>query len=40
VPINQRQGLKFTYLTSDTHIDVGTDTDALLAAWSINWGGQ
>jgi hypothetical protein len=40
VPINKRQGLKFTYLTSDTNITVGTNVDALLAAWSINWGGQ
>ncbi len=40
VPINKRQGLKFTYLTSDTNISVGTNTDALLAAWSINWGGR
>ena len=38
VPINARQGLKFTYLTSDTNISVGSNADALLAAWSINWG--
>jgi hypothetical protein len=39
VPINTRQGLKITYLTSDTNISVGANTNALLAAWSINWGG-
>jgi len=38
VPINARQSLKFTYFTSDTHISTGANTDALLAAWSINWG--
>ncbi len=38
VPINARQGLKFTYLTSDTNISVGSHSNALLAAWSINWG--
>ena len=38
VPINRQQSLKFIYFTSDTNIDVGSNTDALLAAWSINWG--
>jgi hypothetical protein len=38
MPVARRQSLKFTYLTSDTHISVGANTDALLAAWSINWG--
>lgn len=38
VPINRQQGLKFTYLTSDTNIDVGQNTSSLLVAWSINWG--
>lgn len=38
VPINARQGLKFTFLTNDTNISVGKNTNALLAAWSINWG--
>jgi hypothetical protein len=40
VPINPRQGLKLTYYTSDTHVATGTNTDALIAAWSINWGGM
>ncbi len=38
VPINARQGLKFTFLTSQTNIPIGSDSNALLAAWSINWG--
>ena len=40
VPISARQSLKFTYYTSDTHIATGSNTDALIAAWSINWGGK
>ena len=36
--INARQSLKFTYLTSDTHTATGANFDALLMAWSINWG--
>lgn len=38
VPINSTQGLKFTYLASDTNISTGQDTGSILAAWSINWG--
>ena len=38
VPINARQGIKFTYFTSDTNVSIGNNTDALVAAWSINWG--
>lgn len=38
LPISARQSLKFTYLTSDTHVSTGNNIDALLAAWSINWG--
>ena len=38
LPINRHQSMKFTYLTSDTHVPTGNNTDALLAAWSINWG--
>ena len=40
VPINARQSLKFVYFTSDTHVSTGNNTDALIAAWSINWGGM
>jgi hypothetical protein len=40
VPINKRQGLKLVYFTSDTNTSFGTNTDALIAAWSINWGGD
>ena len=39
MPISPRQSLKLTYYTSDTHVATGTNTDALIAAWSINWGG-
>jgi hypothetical protein len=38
VPISQRQSLKFSYFTSQTNISVGSDFDAFIAAWSINWG--
>jgi hypothetical protein len=38
LPINRQQSLKFTYLTSDTHISTGNKTNALLMGWSINWG--
>lgn len=38
LPINRQQGLKFTYLTSDTHVSTGNHTNALLMGWSINWG--
>ena len=37
LPISARQSLKFTYVTSDTHIRAGANTDGLAAAWSINW---
>jgi hypothetical protein len=40
MPITPRQSLKFTYYTSNTHVATGTNTDALVAAWSINWGGM
>ena len=40
VPINQQQGLKFTYLTSDTHIETGVNTNALLMGWTFVWGGR
>ena len=40
VPINARQGLKFVYFTSDTHTSTGSNIDALIVAWSINWGGM
>ena len=40
VPINARQGLKFVYFTSDTHTSTGSNIDAWIVAWSINWGGK
>lgn len=40
LPLTARQSIKFTYLTSDTHVDTGLDSNALLAGWSINWGGD
>jgi hypothetical protein len=40
MPITPRQGVKLTYYTSDTHVATGSNTDALIAAWSINWGGK
>ena len=38
MPIGARQSLKFVYFTSETHTSVGANTDALIVAWSINWG--
>jgi len=38
IPINAQQGLKFTYLTSDTNTSTGAKTNALLVGWSVNWG--
>jgi hypothetical protein len=38
MPITAHQSLKIVYFTSDTHTDTGINTDALIAAWSINWG--
>jgi len=38
MPVGKNQSLKFTYLTSDTNIAVGSNTNALLVGWSINWG--
>ena len=38
VSISAHQSLKFVYFTKDTHVSSGGNTDALLAAWSINWG--
>ena len=37
MPISKSQSIKVTYLTSDTHISVGMNTDALLFGWSVNW---
>lgn len=38
MPLSKSQSLLLTYLTSDTHISVGQNTDALLLGWSVNWG--
>jgi len=38
MPINAQQGLKFTWLTSDTHVDTGQNANALLVGWTFNWG--
>ncbi len=38
VPISAHQSLKFVYFTKNTHVSSGSNTDALLVAWSINWG--
>jgi hypothetical protein len=37
MPLTARQALKFTYVTADTHVRSGANTQALLAAWSVNW---
>jgi hypothetical protein len=38
MPVRKNQTLKVTYLTSDTNITVGSNTNALLVGWSVNWG--
>ena len=38
LPLSARQSMKFAYLTTDTNVRAGHNSDALLAAWSINWG--
>jgi hypothetical protein len=37
MPISARQALKITWVTAETHIRAGVNSNALLAAWSINW---
>ena len=37
MPLGANQSLKVTYLTTDTHIDVGNNTNTLLLGWSVNW---
>lgn len=37
MPVSKRQSLKVTYLTADTNISVGQNTDTLLLGWSVNW---
>jgi len=38
VPINANQGLKLVYFSGNTNTSLGSNTNALIAAWSINWG--
>jgi len=38
MPISAHQSVKFVYLTRDTNVPSGQNANALLAAWSINWG--
>jgi hypothetical protein len=37
MPLGARQALKVTWVTADTHVRAGVNSDSLLAAWSINW---
>jgi len=37
MPVGRRQSVKLTYLTADTNISVGQNTDTLLVGWSVNW---
>jgi hypothetical protein len=39
IPINAQQGMKLTYLTSDTHVGTGVKFKSFILGWSINWGG-
>jgi hypothetical protein len=38
VPINANQGFKFVYFSGNTNTSLGSNSNALIAAWSINWG--
>ena len=38
MPISPTQGVKFTWLNSRTHTSAGNDYNALIFAWSMNWG--
>lgn len=38
LPINASQGLKFVYFSRNTNTSLGSNSKALIAAWSINWG--
>jgi hypothetical protein len=40
VPINRRQGLKFSYIRGETTVDTGNDSNRFLLAYSIMWGGE
>jgi hypothetical protein len=37
VPINANQGIKLVYFSSNTNTSLGSNSNALLAAWSLNW---
>lgn len=37
VPLSGRQAIKLSWVAADTHVRAGANTNALLAAWSINW---
>jgi len=37
VPINANQGFKLVYFSSNTNTSLGSNSNALLAAWSLNW---
>jgi hypothetical protein len=38
MPITRTQGIKFAWLGNRTNNGFGSDYDAFIAAWSINWG--
>ena len=40
VPISRTQGLKFAWLGSRTNTSAGSDYDAFVVSWSMNWGGK
>jgi len=37
IPLSARQSLKLAWVSADTHVRAGTNSNALLAAWSVNW---
>jgi len=37
LPLSARQALKLTLVAADTHVRAGANSNALLAAWSVNW---
>lgn len=38
MPLTASQALKFTFVNSDTNVNVGASANSLVLAWSVNWG--
>jgi hypothetical protein len=38
LPVGPRQSLKLAYVSAQTHVAAGVDTQGVAVAWSVNWG--